>query len=129
MRFEFYQWHPNPEIGAYEDRAAVEGKRGEDLDKLLQLWQEWLKEFPNALKLVTLTTDEEEGYVQLRFWFKKPDCLSRGYVDSGGHNLIVHISGPASELKLYRLLRDHMLGGLRFARYGGVYGVEVYGPA
>ena len=116
MRFEFCQWHPNPDIHSHDDAAAVAGKRGEDLDGLLQLWQEWLSAFPSALKTVTLTSDPERGYVQLRFWFGEPSSIRRGYVDSCGHNLVVHIGGPASELSLYRLLRDRMVGDLRFAK-------------
>lgn len=126
MYFEFYQWDSKPNVHSTDD-STVKAMRGENVDLLLSHWMRWRKEFPSALKLVTLTQDAHSivGCIQLRFWFGEPRMIRRGYVDSCGHNLTVHINTLPDELALCRLLRTHMVGDLPFTEEE-VDGVEVW---
>jgi hypothetical protein len=107
------------------DDEAVANKEGNDVITLLGWWQLWLSQFPDDFKMVTIATDPNRDYVQVRFWFGEPRRIYRGHADSAGHNLIVHISGPYGEESLYKLLCNHMVGDLQFTKKL-VDGVEVW---
>ncbi len=109
--FEWRRWTISPEHDAQSgDKAivkalnvAIKHSPEDPVNVFGELWRSWNESFPKGCVLVTLTLgpnpQDQHSVQQLRLWFGEPASFRKsGYVDSMGHNLIVHIGGHEKDL-------------------------------
>jgi len=64
------------------------------MEKFLEDWRAWVKQYPRRWKLVTLTgRPNHDDFYQLRLWEGEPHSFRPDYVDSMGKNLVAAVSG------------------------------------